>query len=115
MQGTPHRAGDREGAGEQNGLRTQRDANAQLAQSLADCVRSKSEGPGLWLIIISAWTPAASVPESRFMHSRTVFFLGLLLAASGVVSPAIALAGGIAFGFTMEHPFRLESHSLAKL
>ena len=49
------------------------------------------------------------------MHSRTVFFLGLLLAASGVVSPAIALAGGIAFGFTMEHPFRLESHSLAKL
>src|SRR5277367_4675336 len=49
------------------------------------------------------------------MHSRTVFFLGLLLAASGVVSPAIALAGGIAFGFTMEHPFRLESHSLARL
>src|SRR5882757_10013637 len=55
------------------------------------------------------------MPESRDMHSRTVFFLGLLLAASGVISPAIALAGGIAFGFTMEHPFRLESHSLAKL
>src|ERR1700677_3224037 len=47
-------------------------------------------------------------------HNKTVFFLGLLLAASGVVSPAIALAGGIAFGFTMEHPFRLQSHELAK-
>src|ERR1700722_13302354 len=53
--------------------------------------------------------------ESKFMHSRTIFFVGLILAASGVVSPAIALAGGIAFGFTMEHPFRMESHSLAKL
>jgi len=49
------------------------------------------------------------------MQSRTVFFLGLLLAASGFISPAIALAGGIAFGFTTEHPFRLESQSLAKL
>jgi uncharacterized integral membrane protein (TIGR00698 family) len=49
------------------------------------------------------------------MNSRTIFFVCLLLAASGAVSPAIALAGGIAFGFTMEHPFRMESHSLAKL
>jgi uncharacterized integral membrane protein (TIGR00698 family) len=48
-------------------------------------------------------------------HGRTVFFVGLLLAASGVVSPAIALVGGIAFGFTVEHPFRVESSSLAKL
>src|ERR1700730_846259 len=49
------------------------------------------------------------------MQSKTIFFLGLLLAASGVVSPAVALAGGIAFGFTVEHPFRVESSSLAKL
>jgi uncharacterized integral membrane protein (TIGR00698 family) len=47
-------------------------------------------------------------------HGKTVFFIGLLLAASGVFSPAIALAGGIAFGFTVEHPFRTESSSLAK-
>jgi uncharacterized integral membrane protein (TIGR00698 family) len=49
------------------------------------------------------------------MNGKTIFFVCLLLAASGVVSPAIALAGGIAFGFTIEHPFRQESHSLAKL
>src|SRR3984885_2344851 len=48
------------------------------------------------------------------MHSRTVFFVCLLLAASSVVSPSVALAGGIAFGFAFEHPFRLESHELAK-
>ena len=47
-------------------------------------------------------------------HSRTIFFICLLLAASGVFSPAIALAGGIAFALTVEHPFRMESSSLAK-
>jgi uncharacterized integral membrane protein (TIGR00698 family) len=49
------------------------------------------------------------------MNSRTTFFLCLLLAASGVVSPPIALAGGIAFGLAFEHPFHMESHALAKL
>jgi uncharacterized integral membrane protein (TIGR00698 family) len=49
------------------------------------------------------------------MNSRTIFFVCFLLAASGVVSPSVALAGGIAFGFSFEHPFRLESHELAKL
>jgi uncharacterized integral membrane protein (TIGR00698 family) len=48
-------------------------------------------------------------------RNKTIFFLCLLLAASGVVSPAIALVGGVAFGFAVEHPFRAESSSLAKL
>jgi uncharacterized integral membrane protein (TIGR00698 family) len=48
------------------------------------------------------------------MNSRTIFFVCLLLAASGVISPSVALAGGIAFGFAFEHPFRLQSHELAK-
>jgi len=47
-------------------------------------------------------------------HGKTIFFVCLLLAASGVVSPPVALAGGIAFGLLIEHPFRMESHSLAK-
>ena len=47
-------------------------------------------------------------------HGKTIFFIGLLLAASGVFSPAIALAGGIAFALTVEHPFRTESSSLSK-
>lgn len=51
----------------------------------------------------------------KVLNSKTIFFIGLLLAASGIVSPSVALVGGIAFGFTIEHPFRKESSSLAKL
>ena len=48
-------------------------------------------------------------------NARSVFFLGLLLAGSGLVSPPVALVGGIAFGFTVVHPYRKEASSLAKL
>ncbi len=53
-------------------------------------------------------------PESS-INARSVFFLGLLLAGSGLVSPPVALVGGIAFGFTVVHPFRKEASSLARL
>src|SRR5271156_2720765 len=49
------------------------------------------------------------------LHGKNIFFVGLLVAASGIVSPPIALAIGILFGFTVEHPFPSESSSLAKL
>jgi uncharacterized integral membrane protein (TIGR00698 family) len=49
------------------------------------------------------------------LDSRTVFLLGLLIAGSGVFSPAVALVGGVAFGFAVEHPLRAESARLAKL
>jgi uncharacterized integral membrane protein (TIGR00698 family) len=52
---------------------------------------------------------------SERIDSKTVFFLGLLLAASGFVSPVVALLGGLAFGFAVEHPYRAESSSVAKL
>ena len=48
-------------------------------------------------------------------NARSIFFLGLLLAGSGLVSPPVALVGGIAFGFTVVHPYRKEASSLAKL
>jgi uncharacterized integral membrane protein (TIGR00698 family) len=51
----------------------------------------------------------------KTMDSKIIFFLGLLLAASGLVSPPVALVGGIAYGFTVEHPLRREASSLAKL
>ncbi len=49
------------------------------------------------------------------LDSKTIFFLGLLLAGSGLVSPPVALVGGIAFGFLVVHPYRAESASLARL
>jgi uncharacterized integral membrane protein (TIGR00698 family) len=48
------------------------------------------------------------------MHGKIIFFVCLLLAASGVVSPPIALAGGIAFALLLDHPYHVESHALAK-
>jgi uncharacterized integral membrane protein (TIGR00698 family) len=53
-------------------------------------------------------------PKKTF-DAKSIFFLGLLLAGSGLVSPPVALVGGIAFGFTVIHPYRKESSSLAKL
>ncbi len=53
-------------------------------------------------------------PQKAF-NARTIFFLGLLLAGSGLVSPPIALVGGITFGFTVTHPYRKEASSLARL
>ncbi len=52
---------------------------------------------------------------SKSFDARSIFFLGLLLAGSGLVSPPVALLGGIAFGFTVVHPYRKEASSLAKL
>ncbi len=53
--------------------------------------------------------------DNKALNPRNLFFLGLLLAASGLISPPVALAGGIAYGFTVKHPFRRESASLATL
>ena len=50
----------------------------------------------------------------KTMDAKIVFFLGFLLAASGLVSPPVALVGGIAYGFSVEHPLRREASSLAK-
>ncbi len=46
--------------------------------------------------------------------SKIVFVLGLILAASGLISPPFALLGGLVFGLAVAHPFNLESKRLAK-
>ncbi|MBZ5597199.1 MAG: putative sulfate exporter family transporter [Acidobacteriia bacterium] len=43
------------------------------------------------------------------MISKLVFIIGLVAAASGLVSPPLALALGLAFGLTLTHPFQRES------
>jgi uncharacterized integral membrane protein (TIGR00698 family) len=47
--------------------------------------------------------------------SKNIFFIGLILAASGLVSPPVALAGGIVYGFSFAHPFHVESRRLSRL
>ena len=46
--------------------------------------------------------------------SKTLFFLGLILAATGLVSPPVALAGGLVFGFSFVHPYNSGSKQLSK-
>ncbi len=46
--------------------------------------------------------------------SKNIFFLALILAASGLISPPLALLGGLIYGFVAVHPFHVESKRLAK-
>ncbi len=48
------------------------------------------------------------------LNPKTVFFLGIILTASGLVSPPVALLAGIAYGFTFAHPYQLESRNLSR-
>jgi len=47
--------------------------------------------------------------------SKNIFFAGLILAASGLLSPPLALAAGLAYGFTFVHPYHLDAKRLSKL
>lgn len=47
--------------------------------------------------------------------SKNLFLLGLIIAATGLISPPLALIGGIVFGFTFAHPFSMEAKRLSKL
>jgi uncharacterized integral membrane protein (TIGR00698 family) len=47
--------------------------------------------------------------------SKNIFFLGLILAASGLISPPVALVGGLIFGFTCVHPFQSSAKQLTKV
>jgi uncharacterized integral membrane protein (TIGR00698 family) len=46
--------------------------------------------------------------------SKSIFFMALILAASGLISPPIALLGGLVYGFAAVHPFHIESKRLAR-
>ena len=46
--------------------------------------------------------------------SKNLFFLALILTATGLVSPPLALLGGLVYGFAAVHPFHVESKRLAK-
>lgn len=46
--------------------------------------------------------------------NKNLFFLGMILAASGVFSPPLALAAGLIYGLSLAHPFHLDSKRLSK-
>ena len=48
------------------------------------------------------------------LNPKTFFFVGLICAASGFLSPPIALVVGLVFGLTFAHPYPADSGELAK-
>ena len=57
---------------------------------------------------------SASLLAQTQQMSKNLFFVGLILAASGFVSAPLALLGGLIYGFTLTHPFHVESKRLSK-
>jgi len=45
---------------------------------------------------------------------RNLFYIGIILSASGLISPPIALVGGLVFGLTTVHHFHAESRDLSR-
>ncbi len=48
------------------------------------------------------------------MNSKTLFFVGLILCASGVVPTPVALLLGLVYGFSFIHPYHVDSRNLSK-
>ncbi len=46
---------------------------------------------------------------------RNLFYLGIIVSASGLIGPPFALAAGLAFGLSTVHGFHAESRQLSKL
>jgi uncharacterized integral membrane protein (TIGR00698 family) len=46
---------------------------------------------------------------------KRLFLLSIIVAASGLISPAVSLAAGIAFGLLLPHPFAAESRDLSRV
>jgi uncharacterized integral membrane protein (TIGR00698 family) len=49
------------------------------------------------------------------MTGKNLFFIGMILAASGILSPPLALIAGIAYGMSLQHPYHLDAQRLSRL
>jgi uncharacterized integral membrane protein (TIGR00698 family) len=47
--------------------------------------------------------------------AKNLFFGGLMIAATGLLSPPLALVAGLLYGFTFEHPYHRDARQLSRL
>ena len=59
------------------------------------------------------WTQLRASRQTQSMNKK-LFFVGVILTASGLISPPLALLGGLAYGLVLAHPFHVESRNLSK-
>lgn len=45
---------------------------------------------------------------------RNLFYIGIIISASGLIGPPVALAAGLVFGLTTVHEYHVESRNLSK-
>src|SRR5271155_874485 len=48
------------------------------------------------------------------MWKKNLFYIGIIISASGLIGPPLALAAGLAFGLSTEHTFHGEGRTLSK-
>jgi uncharacterized integral membrane protein (TIGR00698 family) len=48
------------------------------------------------------------------MWKKNLFYVGIIVSASGLIGPPLALAGGLAFGLSTVHTFHCEGRNLSK-
>jgi uncharacterized integral membrane protein (TIGR00698 family) len=48
------------------------------------------------------------------MTAKIIFFAGLILAATGIISPPLALLGGLIYGFSFAHPYPKRSRTYSR-
>ncbi len=59
--------------------------------------------------------PDSSTENLKAVLFKAFFFAGLIISASGYVSPPIALSAGILFGLSVAHPLPADSRELSRL
>ena len=47
------------------------------------------------------------------MNTKNLFFVGLIVAASGLISPPLALLAGLIYGLSFVHPYHLDAKKLS--
>jgi uncharacterized integral membrane protein (TIGR00698 family) len=58
--------------------------------------------------------PDAPAESIKTVLVKTFFFAGLIISASGYVSPPVALTAGIVFGLSVAHPLPADSRELSR-
>jgi uncharacterized integral membrane protein (TIGR00698 family) len=76
-------------------------------------LRCQADKQNLSPIGIAAWTPSNCAFHTLYVEKKA-FFIAIILAATGFISPPFALLGGLIYGFVLTHPYHAESKQLSK-
>lgn len=76
-------------------------AGATLRGGYNDVRRTKRGPPVVWL------------KSKGWMNTKNLFFIGVIIASSGMISPPVALLAGLIYGLLFTHPYHLDAKGLS--